>query len=186
MRRLRLHITGASGAGATSLGLALAARLAMPFFDTDDFFWQPSDPPYLAERDDADRLRLMRELFLAGPAWILAGSVEGWGEALGAQFDGVIFLTLPDAVRIERLRARETARFGAAAVAPGGAWHKELEGFLDWASHYEDGTREGRSRGRHEAWLATLACPVLRLESRVPVAALAAKALELLVESGHR
>jgi hypothetical protein len=79
-------------------------------------------------------------------------------------FDLVVFLRVPTQVRLERLRERERRHFGDAAVAPGGWRHGETEEFIEWASHYDDGTREGRNLARHEAWLATLACPVLRLD----------------------
>jgi thymidylate kinase len=64
MKSRRIHITGASGAGVTSLGRALADRLAFPHHDSDDYFWRPTIPPYQDMRDIADRLRLMREMFL--------------------------------------------------------------------------------------------------------------------------
>jgi adenylate kinase family enzyme len=53
---------GASGAGVTSLGRAVADALAIPHHDTDDYFWQPTPPPYRDKREIADRLRLMREV----------------------------------------------------------------------------------------------------------------------------
>jgi len=62
------------------------------------------------------------------------------------------------------LRDREARHFGKDAVDPGGWRYQETEDFIEWASHYDDGTREGRSRARHEAWLATLRCPVVRLD----------------------
>jgi hypothetical protein len=64
MKSCRIHITGASGAGVTSLGRALANALAIPHHDTDDYFWQPTTPPYQKMRERADRLRLMQEMFL--------------------------------------------------------------------------------------------------------------------------
>src|SRR5438128_874343 len=42
----RLHILGASGSGTTTLGRALAEGLQCPHFDTDDYFWLPTDPPF--------------------------------------------------------------------------------------------------------------------------------------------
>jgi hypothetical protein len=51
---------GASGAGVTSLGRALACALAVPHHDTDDYFWLPTDPPYRDKRDVGERLKLMR------------------------------------------------------------------------------------------------------------------------------
>jgi NAD(P)-dependent dehydrogenase (short-subunit alcohol dehydrogenase family) len=83
MKGRRIHVTGASGSGVTTLGRALADALALPHHDTDDYFW--------------------------------------WR-------------------------------------------HEETESFLEWASHYEDGSREGRNMARHQAWLAKLPCPVLRLD----------------------
>jgi hypothetical protein len=38
----------------------------------------------------------------------------------------------------------------------------------DGAAHHDDGSREGRNRMRHEAWLAALPCPVLRLDGGLP------------------
>jgi hypothetical protein len=75
---------------------------------------------------------------------------------------------------MQRLRAREALHFGADAVAPGGWRHEETEAFIDWASHYEDGTREGRSLARHQAWLERLPCPVLRLDGSRPLSELVA------------
>jgi hypothetical protein len=52
--------------------------------------------------------------------------------------------------------------------------HRE---FIGWASHYDDGTLPGRSRPRHEKWLAGLSTPVLRLDGTRPTADLVAAAL---------
>jgi len=83
-----------------------------------------------------------------------------------------VFLKTPLDIRLQRLRAREAAHFGDEAVAPGGWRHEETESFIEWASHYEDGTREGRSLVRQEAWLAGLLCPVLRLDGSRPLSEL--------------
>ena len=164
MKTRRIHVTGASGAGVTSLGRALADALAISHHDTDDYFWRPTNPPYTEIREVADRLRLMREVFLDWPDWVLSGSLDGWGDPVVPLFDLVVFLYVPTAVRLERLRAREAQRFGPETVAPGGARYQQVEEFIEWASHYDDGTREGRNLARHQAWLATLPCQVLRLD----------------------
>ena len=156
----------------TSLGRALADALAISHHDTDDYFWRPTNPPYKEIREIADRLRLMREVFLDRSDWVLSGSLDGWGDPIIPLFDFVVFLYVPTAIRLERLRAREARRFGD-AVAPGGARHQQAEEFLEWASHYDDGTREGRNLARHQAWLATLPCRVLRLDGVRPLQELA-------------
>jgi adenylate kinase family enzyme len=169
MRTCRVHITGASGAGVTSLGRALADALAISHHDTDDYFWRPTNPPYREIREVADRLRLMREVFLDRSDWVLSGSLDGWGDPIISHLDSVVFLYVPTAIRLQRLRARESRRFGADAVAPGGSRHQQAEEFIEWASHYDDGTREGRNLARHQAWLATLPCSVLRLDGCRPL-----------------
>ena len=164
----------------TTLGRALADRLAVPHADTDDYFWRPTAPPFVERRPVEDRLRLMHEMFLPRTAWVLSGSLDAWGNDLVAYFDLVVLVDTPTAERLARLRAREERRYGSLAVAPGGARHADVAAFLEWASHYDDGAREGRSRQRHEAWLATLACPVLRVDGSRPVADLVTEVLAAL------
>jgi hypothetical protein len=46
---------------------------------------------------------------------------------------------------------------------------EQHEAFLAWAAAYDDGSREGRSRPRHETWLTELPCPVLRIDGAMPI-----------------
>ena len=132
VKTCRLHITGASGAGTTTLGRALADSLAVPHHDTDDYFWRPTTPPYRVRRSVEDRQRLMEEMFLDGDGWVFSGSIEGWGDVVMPCFDLVVFLRVPTDLRLSRLRERETRHFGSEAVSPGGWRHEETEDFLEW------------------------------------------------------
>jgi adenylate kinase family enzyme len=169
MKTRRIHVMGASGSGVTTLGRALADAMALPCHDSDDYFWLPTTPPYRVQGARADRLRLMEEVFLPRADWVLSGSLAGWGDPLIPKFDLVVFMKTPREVRLARLRAREATHFGADAVAPGGWRHDDTEAFVDWASHYEDGNREGRTLDKHLDWLAKLPCPVLRLDGSRPL-----------------
>jgi adenylate kinase family enzyme len=164
----RIHITGASGSGVTTLGAALAERLGAPQFDVDDFFWLPSDPPFMQKRPVAERLELLTER-LVGEKWILSGSLVGWGDPFMPCFDAVVFLYAPSDVRMARLRAREFARYGE-AIEPGGAMHENSRAFLDWAARYDEPHFEGRSLAIHNRWLAKQSAPVLRLDGTAPTA----------------
>src|SRR5262245_36614108 len=164
MRTCRLHITGASGAGVTTFGRALADALAIPHHDTDDYFWQPTSPPYRDKRAVTDRLRLMHEIFVERAEWVLSGSLDGWGDPLIPAFDLVLFVVVPAEVRLQRLREREARRYGVDAIAVGGWRHREFEEFIEWASHYDDGVGVGRSLKRHESWLAGLPCPFVKID----------------------
>ena len=102
--------------------------------------------------------------------WVLSGSLDDWGGPVIAMFDLVAFLDVLTDIRVRRLRERETRRCGYDAVSPGGWRYQETEEFIEWASDYDDGTREGRKLSRHKAWLETLHCPVLRPDGTPPVA----------------
>jgi adenylate kinase family enzyme len=160
----RIHIVGASGSGTTSLAAAIAARHGHRHLDTDDFYWLPTDPPYREKRPREPRLALLRDALAASPRWVLSGSLCGWGDPLIPEFELVVFLAVASATRLARLRAREIARYGLDAIAPGGARHQASVEFLDWCAGYDAGGLAMRSRALHEAWLAALPGPVLRLE----------------------
>jgi len=112
-----VHITGASGAGTSTLGRALATRLGIPQIESDDIIWEPTDPPFQTLRDRAARQPLLIAA-TSGAAWVLSGSIN----------------------------------------------------------------RNIRSRALHEAWIATLPCPLLRLDGLTPTENQVERVLEALNE----
>jgi hypothetical protein len=155
---MRIHITGASGSGTSTLAAALAPAIGGTHVEADDHFWLPSTPPFRHKRPVADRLPLLLARLQACPHPILAGSVVGWGRALEDSFDLVVFLYLDTDLRIARLREREQRVLGRVDPA-----------FLAWAAQYDAGPPEGRSLAKHRAWLAERACPVLELAGDLTV-----------------
>lgn len=150
---MRLLITGASGAGTTTLGTALSSRLKIHFFDTDDYFWVATNPPYVTQRTPEERLALLQNDLKRHKDWVLAGSVVGWGIELEDIFSVIVFLYTETKVRMQRLKDREISRHGRADPE-----------FLKWAEQYDAGTAEGRSLPRHTTWLERRSCPVIRLD----------------------
>lgn len=149
----RINIVGAAGSGTSTLGRALASRLDINFEDGDSYYWKPAEPPFAEKHDPEIRLKMLLARLALFDASVVAGSVCGWGMELEESFDLVIFLSLPTDLRLQRIEARETALYG-----------KANSEFLTWAAQYDEGRLPGRSRARHEAWLASRQCPVLRLE----------------------
>lgn len=80
----------------------------------------------------------------------------------------VIFVWLPKDVRMQRLKERETSRYGS-DIAFGGKRYESHQNFMEWASKYDDAGAEMRSKVLHEGWLATLPCEVVRLEGNISV-----------------
>ena len=171
---------GAAGAGVTTLGRAVADALVLPHHDTDDYFWQPTTPPFQRKRAVADRLRLMHEIFVPRPGWVLSGTTDDWGDPIIPLFDLVVFVFTPTEVRLHRLRAREARRLGAETISPSGWRHQETEEFIDFASRYDAGNRASRNLERDEAWLAKLPCRVLRVDGTRPTYDLAREVVALV------
>lgn len=181
----RIHITGAAGSGTTTLGRALAAATGALPLDTDDVYWLPTDPPFREKRPIPDRLAMLETALGPADRWLLSGSLIGWGDPLIPRFDLVVFLLIPPALRMQRLRAREIERYGAEALGPGGAMHVAYHAFLDWAEAYDNGTRVSRNLQAHEAWLARLPCPVLRIEGDTTVEDRVRRVLSLQLREGQ-
>ena len=176
---MRVHVVGASGSGTTTLGRALAVRLGCRFFDTDDYFWLPSDPPFQHIRERGARQARLGAALEAHCGWVLSGSLCGWGDIFISLFGLVVFLWVPSDIRLTRLRTRERLRYGD-AIDPGGPQHGKSEAFIAWAAGYDEGLDvPERCRRLHETWLAALHCPVLRIEGTASVEA----NLELVLKS---
>jgi adenylate kinase family enzyme len=159
----RIHVFGASGSGTTTLGRALGARLAIPLFDADDYFWEKTDPPFKTPNPPDVRVRLLAADLDGRDRWILSGSVVGWGNVFAPSFTLAVFLSVPHELRMQRIVARERDRYGA-RIDPGGDMVEQSREFIAWASRYETAGYEQRSRVVHEAWINTLTVPLLRID----------------------
>jgi adenylate kinase family enzyme len=164
----RLHILGASGSGTTTLGRAFAERLQCPHFETDDYVWLPTDPPYTHQRERTERQRLLMDDLTAQDAWVVSGSLCGWGDVAIPLFELVVFLWVPHEVRMDRLHRRVQARFRE-RILPGGDMYESSQAFLARAASYDDGGLDMRSRQRHDQWLSTLPCPILCFEGEYSI-----------------
>lgn len=172
----RIHILGASGSGTTTLGRALSAATGWPHEDSDTYFWVPTDPPFTTPRPPERRLDALLPRLSATADWIFTGSAISWAKPLEPLYELVVYLHLDPALRMARLHARESARYGA-RILPGGDMAQGSQEFIAWAAAYDTAGPEQRSRVLHAAWLAARACPVLRLDATAPVERLVASVL---------
>jgi adenylate kinase family enzyme len=153
---MHILVTGASGSGTSTVAAALAAATDARWLDADDYYWQPTDPPYQHKHEVEERGAALLEDLRSGPPKVVAGSVMGWGSELEDAFDLIVFLYLPADIRLARLKLREEHLFGQAKPE-----------FLVWAAQYDAGTAGGRSLARHREWLAARTCPVVTIEGDV-------------------
>lgn len=159
-----IYLYGPSGGGITTLGRALAAELGWRHMDTDDYFWEPTDPPYTVKRPIEKRLELMAaELDGAAGGTVISGALDGWGDPLIPRFTLAVRLEVDPALRLERLRARELAAFGE-RILPGGDMYENHQEFMEWAARYDTAGPEQRSLARQKVWEEGLPCPRLVLD----------------------
>ena len=162
-----IHIFGASGCGTTTLGAAVAEKLALPHFDVDDFYWRPTDPPFVEKYQPAQRIADLDAAMTKSQGWVFSGSLCGWGDGLIPRFSAAVFLAMGPKQRLRRLLRRERQRHGD-RILPGGDMHKIHTDFMTWAGRYESAGMEQRSRVLHQRWLHLLHCPLLQLDGALP------------------
>ncbi|GAB3911128.1 AAA family ATPase [Larkinella knui] len=176
---MKIHIMGASGSGTTTLGHHVAEKLNVPYWDSDDFFWVKTEPPYQIRRNSDERNTLCKAALDSHTDSILGGSVGHWGDGWENRFDLVVFLWVPPAIRIERLRKREFERFGDVIFTDPDR-RKSYEEFIDWAAGYDSDTARGRTLSFHRQWLQNVSCPVLKIEGDTTIAERMALILDVI------
>jgi len=174
-----IHIVGASGSGTSTLGRALELECGYKWLDTDDYFWLPTDPPFVQSRPGEERAKLLGANIQKHPRCVISGSLCGWGDVFIPRFDLVVFVDTPVDIRIERLDRRERERFGE-RIREGGDMHKNHVDFIAWAKTYDTNSPPERCRALHEEWFKLLPCPVLRLDGAKPVDGLLEEIREVL------
>ena len=166
MNQIRINVLGASGSGASTIGRQLASALALSYFDADDYFHAPTDPPFQRPRSAQDRFELITQDLSPHSNWVLGGGMAGWEPCPRLDFCWMVFLYVPTELRVERLRRREYERFGE-RIKSGGDMHLNHEEFIQWASRYDIGDVEGKTLARHETYLSQQACPVFEFRGQM-------------------
>ncbi len=168
MDRQVIYVYGASGSGTSTIGRFVSEKLGYYFMDADDYFWEPTNPPYTTKRNASDRSALMRNDIEKYEKVVISGSVAGWGDELTPLFTLAIRVETDTAIRIERLKNRERLRFGS-RIDPGGDMYEHHQEFIAWAAAYDNGGLNMRSRSKHDEWQKRLQCPQILLDGSLPV-----------------
>ena len=181
---MKVNIVGASGSGVTTLGERLSHELSLPYFDSDYYYWEPSDPPFTLRREPAKRNAMLQQDIAQHKDWLLGGSFLSWGNEWLTAFDLVIFLWTPPAIRIERLKERELQRYGD-VIYTDAERNILFNEFIDWASGYDSGIARGRTLQAHEDWLKKLSCPVVEIRGDSSVESRVQVVMQAILGSAH-
>ncbi len=161
---MKIHIFGASGSGVTTLGDALSNQLNIPYFDSDHYFWEASNTPFTKRRKPIERNQLVQTALQQQEDWILGGSIVNWGAEVFPTFDLIVFLWIPSAIRMERLKKRELERYGD-IIFTDLERNRLFNEFIAWAKDYDEDTGIAtRTLNAHQNWIAKQTIPVLTLK----------------------
>lgn len=163
-----IHIYGASGSGTSTIGKFIANKLGYFFMDTDDYFWEPTNPPYTIKRNVSDRIALMKNDIAKYNGVVISGSLVDWGDELIPLFTLVIRVETDTAIRIDRLKRREREQFGN-RIDPGGDMYENHRNFISWAASYDSGGLDMRSKAKHNEWQKQVQCHHILLDGSLPV-----------------
>ncbi|PWL70884.1 MAG: shikimate kinase [Clostridiales bacterium] len=178
MKKRIVHVFGASGAGTSTLGRALT-EYGYTHLDTDDYYWKPTDPMFLASRPKEERVQLLARDIAGCRKCSITGSLTGWGDVFIPQFTLAVWLLTSTNLRIERLERREYERFGE-RICPGGDMYEEHIRFIEWAKTYDTAIDDSRNRLTHTNWSHLLQCPLIVLDGSRPVEQLVQSVLATL------
>lgn len=167
MNDFQLLVTGGPGSGATTTGAAISVALKTPFFDSDDYFHKPTNPPFQEQYSKEERSSLLHNGLASSSSWVLSGSISAWG-VTEFVFSHAVVLNVGTQIRMDRLKQRERNKFGS-RIDKGGDMYDEHAGFMHWASHYESGKLEGRSLPVERKFLESNGRRVLEIDRELPL-----------------
>ena len=153
-----IAIVGLNGSGKTTLGRGLAERLGYYRMDVEDYYFPKSDVPYAVARTREEVERLMFADIKEHGDFVLSAVCADFA-AIEPFYELIVYLEAPQNERMERIRQRSVDKFGS-RVLPGGDMYEQEESFFAFAAK--------RTPDKIEKWIKTVACPVLRIDSRKP------------------
>lgn len=163
-----IMIMGSSGAGKTTLGKLVARELGYTFVDIDDYIWRKdTEIPFSAMYPRAEKISRLQEAIANCQHFVMAGSMNSFHEHFDPYFELVVHLHADAQLRVKRVHERELGWFGERVLA-GGDMFEEHQKMLNGIAGYEEGTG-GCTLQKHEEWIRSLTCKVIRLDGADPL-----------------
>ncbi|MBO0474209.1 hypothetical protein IGL98_000911 [Enterococcus sp. DIV0840] len=161
---MKIQLIGASGTGKSTLGHYIAEKEQIKWIDTDRYIWK--DETFSENYPIDQRLKMYendREKF---DQFIVSGSVFAWNPTGFDDRDLLVFLTIDDKQRFQRLIKREVERGGESSL-----WLDEhgnqTNDFLDWCKTYYTAKvpSDIGTLAEHNYQITHSKCPILKLDS---------------------
>jgi len=101
----RVNVVGTSSSGKTTLAIALAEWLGVPYIELDALHWEPN---WTEAANEVMRERVQSAI--AGEAWVVDGNYSAVREIVWGLADTVVWLDLPLATILSRYAGRTLRR----------------------------------------------------------------------------
>lgn len=178
---MKIQIIGGSGTGKSTLAKYISEQEQVKWIDTDDYLWK--DATFTENHPIEKRQQLYEQDSASGGSYVVSGSVFSWCPEGFSNRDLLVFLSLDETVRMERLRNREIERNGLQEM-----WLDENQAytndFLAWCKTYWTEEDEGMAGTYAEQsyQMELSASPVLKLDSSRPVEELYIEVLKQMLK----
>lgn len=173
-----IMITGASGAGKTTLGELVAKELGYTFVDIDEYIWRKdTEIPFSAMYTKAEKISRLQEAISGCEHFVMAGSMDSFHEYFDPCFELVVHLHADAQTRVKRVHERALKRFGERVLEDGDMFEAHQK-MLSGIEGYDNGIG-GCTLQQHENWLKSLNCKVIKLDG----ADMLEKNLNIIVET---
>ncbi|MEI5989503.1 hypothetical protein A5881_000991 [Enterococcus termitis] len=165
---MKLQLIGASGTGKSTLGNYIAEKEQIKWIDTDDYLWK--DKHFSENYPIEQRLKMYHDDRDTFQHFVVSGSVFSWNPTGFTDRDLLVFLTLDDEQRFQRLIKREITRGGEACL-----WldtkRNQTNDFLDWCKTYYTAKNPSDigTFAEHSYQMKHSKSPILKLDSNQPL-----------------
>lgn len=150
-----IAVVGGNGSGKSTLGAALAKSLGYKHMDVEDYYFQESSVPYSNPRTKAEVQELLLSDMNTHSEFVFSSVGGDMGSEINAKYDLIVYITVPLAVRMERVKQRAVKKFGD-RVLEGGDMYEQEKAFFDFVA--------SRTLDKLDAWINTMECPVFYVD----------------------
>lgn len=153
---MRIQIIGGSGTGKSTLGKWIGQEEGIPWIDSDRYLW--TDQTFTEKRTVDERYTLYDQDIKRHHQYVVSGSVFSWNPYGFPDRELLVFLTLDEETRMNRLIKREQARYPDFSGS---------NDFLDWCRTYlteTDPTMIG-TLAEHQLQMLLSRSPVIRIDA---------------------
>ncbi len=130
---MRIQIIGGPGTGKTTLAGMLAGFFDLPLIEGDKHLWADSD--FTVRRPEKQITYRLNAALEEARHYVFDGQPDEYAPTVKLDTEILLFIKVPEDVRMERLLLREKQRFGK-RIEEGGDLYEESRDFIEWAGTY--------------------------------------------------